>query len=177
MNNNQGLNPNQNQSGLGSIPVNSPIPPQNIQPNQQPQVLNQVNNMVNPINNAVGVQNNISSSQPVQQPVINPSANNFFNPVNQVNNIVNLDNSVTSNTSSDKSNINDLNVDGTYNRINVAPDYVNDKQVKENMEAPKKNTVTVSKELKTVIVIAAILLIFIIVMPFLFDLISNIRFH
>ena len=59
----------------------------------------------------------------------------------------------------------------------MAPDYVNDKQVKDNMEAPKKNTVTVSKELKTVIVIAAILLIFIIVMPFLFDLISNIRFH
>lgn len=178
MNNNQGLNPNQNPNGLGSIPVNSPIPPQNIQPNQQSQILNQVNNnVVNPINNAVGVQNNIPNNQPVQQPVLTPGTNNFFNPSNQINNAVNLDNSVTSNASNNTSNINDLNVDGTYNRINVAPDYVNDKQVKDNMEASKKNTVPVSKELKTVIVIAAILLIFIIVMPFLFDLISNIRFH
>ena len=73
--------------------------------------------------------------------------------------------------------INNMNIDGTYNRMNVAPDYVNEAQVKENIENAKKNTVPVSKELKTVIIIAAILFIFILVMPFLFDLISNIRFH
>ena len=73
--------------------------------------------------------------------------------------------------------INNMNIDGAYNRINVAPDYVNEAQVKENIENAKKNTVPVSKELKTVIIIAAILFIFILVMPFLFDLISNIRFH
>ena len=149
MNNNQGLNPNQVPNNQGPVQVNS-VPPQN----QQAQILNQVNMT--------------QANQPAVEPV---NQNNFINQNVQTGG-VNMDNMIHNDTS-----INDLNVDGAYNRINVAPDYVNDKQVRENMDFAKKNTVPVSKELKTVIVIAAILLIFIIVMPFLFDLISNIRFN
>ena len=73
--------------------------------------------------------------------------------------------------------LNDMNVNGTYNHMDAPPEYVNDQQVKENIVAPKKNTVPISKELKTVFIIALVLLVFIIVMPLLFDLLNNIRFH
>lgn len=151
MNNNQGMNPNQNVNAPVTPEVPAGVPPQN----QQAQILNQVNN-----------------AMPNNNQAVNQNSDSFFNPANQVNTGVNLDNEVYNDTS-----INDLNVDGAYNKINVAPDYVNDQKVRENMDTSKKNTVPVSKELKTVIIIAVILLIFIIVMPFLFDLVSNIRFH
>ena len=75
--------------------------------------------------------------------------------------------------------LNDLNVDGSYNRIQKeeAPSYVNDPKVIENMNQNKKNTIPVTKELKTVVIIALILLVFIFAMPILFDLINNLRFN
>ena len=72
--------------------------------------------------------------------------------------------------------LNSMNVDGTYNRLE-APSYVNDPQIKENVKQGQKKTVTVSKELKTVIVIAIILLIFIIVLPMLFDIVGKISYQ
>ena len=59
-----------------------------------------------------------------------------------------------------------------------APDYVNSPEVKENINPTKKNTITITKELKTVIIIVGVMLAFvIIIMPLLFDLINKIRFH
>lgn len=75
--------------------------------------------------------------------------------------------------------INDMNVSGTYNNME-APSYVNEAQVTENVKiatGQKKVTVPVSKELKTVIIISVILLLFIFVMPILGDLLNNIRFR
>lgn len=75
--------------------------------------------------------------------------------------------------------INDMNVNGTYNNME-APSYVNEAQVTENVKiatGQKKVTVPVSKELKTVIIISVILLLFIFVMPILGDLLNNIRFR
>ena len=74
-------------------------------------------------------------------------------------------------------NINDLNIDGTYNGMNSMPNYVNSQVVNDNITTKKKKTVTVSKELKTVIIITVILFIFILLMPMLNDLINNIRFQ
>ncbi len=136
---------------------------QNVNPNLNNNVGNTpVNPMVPPVN----PQPQLNQTMPNQVNVSNNTG--FFNQgvPTQVNT-----------PSINETTINDLKVDGTYNNINVAPDYVNDQAIKEKMEEPKKNTVPVSKELKTVIIIAVVLLIFIIVMPFLFDVISNIRFN
>ena len=71
--------------------------------------------------------------------------------------------------------LNDMNVNGAYNKME-APEYVNDQKVVENINAPKKNTITITKELKTIIIISLILLVFIFIMPVIFDLVTNIRF-
>lgn len=114
-------------------------------------------------------------SQNQQGQVLNQVNATMANPTEQVVNVPPANGGM--NQANSETPINNMNIDGAYNRMNVAPDYVNEAQVKENIENAKKNTVPVSKELKTVIIIAAILFIFILVMPFLFDLISNIRFH
>ena len=76
-----------------------------------------------------------------------------------------------------ESAIEGLNVKGNYNQLEKEPDYVNDPQVRENMNPTKKNTVTISKELKTVIIIAIVLLVFIFVIPTIFELINKARFN
>ena len=76
--------------------------------------------------------------------------------------------------------LNDMNVNGAYNHMESAPSYVNDAEVKNNidvMQGKKKVTVTITKELKTVIIIAAILFVFIIFMPYVFDLINKIKYR
>lgn len=73
--------------------------------------------------------------------------------------------------------ISDLNVEGTYNNLNVAPDYTTDPKVMAIIHPDKKNTVTIGKELKTFLLIAAVLLVFIFVLPNLFELFNKIRFH
>ncbi len=135
---------------------------------------NGINNNQNNFNNTVVPGQNQQTQMLSQMNIDN-------NSMQQVNNseLANLNNNYTnqSTQSYNDTSINDLNVDGTYNRMNVAPEYVNDQQVKENIQAPKKNTVPISKELKTVFVIALILLAFIIVMPMLFDLLNNLRYQ
>lgn len=76
--------------------------------------------------------------------------------------------------------LNDMNVNGTYNHMDAPPEYVNDQQITNNVQlatGQKKVTVPVSKELKTVIIIALILLAFIIVLPMLGDLLTNLKFR
>ena len=73
-----------------------------------------------------------------------------------------------------------MNVDGAYNHMDVPPKYVNDQQITNNVQlatGQKKVTVPVSKELKTVIIIALILLAFIFVLPMLGDMLTNLKFR
>lgn len=66
----------------------------------------------------------------------------------------------------------DLNVDPNAPRI----DYSNDKKVQENIvnEEKRKNTIAISQEAKVFLTIIVVLLIFIFVMPYIFDAIKNI---
>ena len=170
-------NVNQQTQNLGIMnmtPVSNGITPA-VQSQNQPNNSNQV--VLGSVNNTVATgvplpsANNPASNQitpsviPQQQP--NVTNNNQF--INQnVNNNQNVHN---------EASINDLNIDGTYNNMNVKPDYVNDPKVLENMNEPKKNTIKVNKEMKTFILIALFLLVFIILMPVLFDLLNKVRFH
>ena len=98
-----------------------------------------------------------------------PAVSNNENVAPSPENFINNDYSDTS--------ISDLNVQGTYNNMNVAPDYTTDPKVMANLHPEEKNTVEIGKELKTFFILAMILLVFIFVMPFLFDLINSIRFN
>ena len=132
------------------------------------------------LNNTPNFQGNIPVTPPVapNNVVPNPSSVVTPNPAPAVTpNPMPVTEAPMPNQTYNETSINDLNVDGAYNKMNVAPDYVNDKQIKDNIESHKKNTVPVSKELKTVIIIALILLVFIIIMPMIFDFLNNLRFH
>lgn len=165
------MNNNQNINGVNSnnnIPVSSPVPQNPINQNASNVQSNSINNQSsNQFINTNAFQPNVISQNGMPLPTNNQEVSQNVVSNQQVQHMQTYN----------ESSINDLNVDGSYNRLNVPPEYVNDVKVKENIEAPKKNTVPISKELKTVIVIALILLVFILIMPFLFDLISNLRFH
>lgn len=97
--------------------------------------------------------------------------------ITNINNHPELDpNTPVVNQADSQTYLNDMNVNGAYNKME-APIYVNDQKVVENMQGPKKNTITITKELKTIIIISLILLVFIFVMPNIFDLINNFRFR
>ena len=142
MNNN--LNNYNNLTGNNN-PYPSPQAPntQNqVNPYQTPNNLGQVNN--NPIPNQMP--NNQNASEQVPNNVA-PQPNNITSPSDVNNN--NL--------------INELNVDGSYNNIekqDITPTENNPKT---------KKTVTINKELKTLMIIVAILLVFISFMPIVFD--------
>ena len=169
MNNNQNNNvvpsgtPVQNNGTYINNPVNNVIPTVSANnnvtlgavPNQQPTnnnvVLGNVSN--------VTYQDTIGTITPDQ---VDTSNNQYINP-----------NVTTTNTA-----INDLNVDGGYNNMNAdttgpdfnnPPEYINDEQVRANIEGKQKNTVTITKELKLVIVLALVLLFFILFMPNIAD--------
>ncbi len=82
---------------------------------------------------------------------------------------------IDNNKKFNETSINDLNIDGSYNKMSSI-DYSNDPQVIANIqESTKKNTVKISKELQTFFLIAMILLAFIFVMPYIFDLVRDIK--
>lgn len=180
------------------------INPQNVEP--QPLSSQPINNQIpNPINDAINlgniqtgnqVQNNpINTETPIQnEQVINipptpieNNPNNFINPNNQINNPnfsetlqsdgINLENNskFINNSQFNETTINDLNVDGAYNNMN-APDYIQDPKVMENLNKVKKTTVQLPADSKTFIIIAIVLFIFILIMPYIFDLIRNIKY-
>ena len=178
MNNNNNFNNNQVPNIIPPEPPamnveNSEIVNQNVINNNQEQI-NQVSNLVidpagsTPYVNAV---DNASNN-------INTPNLNYQQPTNIDLNSQMINNAETNKPVENQNNnmINNLNIDGTYNGIQ-APDYVNEPIVRENIERKKKNTITITKELKTVIIIALVLLVFIIIMPMFFDLLNNIRFH
>lgn len=127
----------------------------NNQNNQIPNVLPTMPQMT-PNNNQVPLQNQ------------NNSDTNLIN--NQNNRFINFDNN------QNEQSLDNLNVDGSYNQLETSK-YSNDPKVIQNINETKKNTVPVSKELKTVIIIALFLLLFIIVMPMIFEFINDIRFN
>lgn len=196
MNNNQDLN-NVTPTNINSIPVipptqtpvSAPMPVQPVvQMQQQPVVNNQ--NSIPPVNNIIPDENNNLSEIPnvstQQNSVVNnvtqnttPIIQNDNNAINALNIGDNNQNQVTPEPQNyNETSITDLNVDGVYNHMEKAPDYVNSPEVKENINPTKKNTITITKELKTVIIIVGVMLAFvIIIMPLLFDLINKIRFH
>ena len=147
-----------------------------------------MNNNQNNAQNAV-LPDNLNPTNPTVQPN-NPSVNNennnrFINNNVMDTEIKDLPNMQPMNQQpqqnvqqQQETAINSMNIKDNYNNLDK-PGYVNDTQIVENMNnfSKKKTTIPITKELKTVIVITVILLIFIIIMPMLFDLISNLRFN
>ena len=88
---------------------------------------------------------------------------------NQQENFINNDYNETS--------ISDLNVEGTYNNMNVAPDYSTDPKVKELLHPEENTTIKIGKDLKIFILIAVVLLVFIFVMPYKVDVVKKIIYH
>ena len=130
---------------------------------------NQNNN--NPINTNPANTNQVNTNQINNNPVPSPQVMDDNRAI--------APSMMQENNSDANAYINDMNVNGTYNNME-APSYVNEAQVTENVKiatGQKKVTVPVSKELKTVIIISVILLLFIFVMPILGDLLNNIRFR
>ena len=146
----------------------TPVPMPTAQPQQVP-VANTMPNQTQPV-----PQNNIVNNQ-----VVIPQTNNTNPNGPVVNPAINMTNPNADNVSGGPS-LNEMNVDGAYNHMESAPSYVNDAEVKNNIDViqgKKKVTVTITKELKTVIIIAAILFVFIIFMPYVFDLINKIKYR
>ena len=125
----------------------------NYQDNYNSQLVNEnVNNNLN--NNIEQYQTNtqniipniINSDKPDVQNIIMPEVNNFNN-----GNTVQTTNNVP-----------------LYDTTNS----INDIKVEKK---PKKNKITINKELQSVIILAVILFIFILILPFIFDLFDNLR--
>lgn len=76
-----------------------------------------------------------------------------------------------------ETSLNDLNVDGKYNKLDKSP-YSDEEKVRDNIDNRQKNNIkiTLDHEKKVFLIIVAVMLVFIIIMPFIFDLIENIRF-
>ncbi len=131
-----------NQNQFVNTQYQTPTYQNQVNPYQTPNNLGQLNN--NPIPNQIP--NNQNASEQVTNNVA-PQPNNITSPSDVNNN--NL--------------INELNVAGSYNNIEKQ-----DITPTENKPKTKK-TVTINKELKTLMIIVAILLVFISFMPIVFD--------
>ncbi len=121
---------------------------------QAPNTQNQVNPYQTPNNLGQVNNNHIPNQMPNNQ-----------NASEQVpNNVALQPNNITSPSDVNNNNlINELNVDGSYNNIEK-------QDITSTENNPKtKKTVTINKELKTLMIIVAILLVFISFMPTVFD--------
>ena len=76
-----------------------------------------------------------------------------------------------------ETSLNDLNVDGKYNKLDKSP-YSDEEKVRDNIDNRQKHNIkiTLDHEKKVFLIIVAVMLVFIFIMPFIFDLIENIRF-
>ena len=127
--------------------------------NQNTFINNPININNNPINN---INNEINNSFEEENPMLNLNQNKF---------IVNQD-------ENQNNNLNNMNVNGEYFNMPKV-DYSNDPKVRQNIEAINKhgakNTIKIGSEGKVFLIIVAVLLIFIIFMPTIYDAIRNIR--
>lgn len=83
---------------------------------------------------------------------------------------------IHSNVNYNETSLYDLNIEGNYNQM-IKPDYSTDPKVIENIEKTKKNTISITKELKTFFLIALVLFAFIIIMPYIFDAFRNVNIN
>ena len=81
---------------------------------------------------------------------------------------------MTSDSNNGGVSLSDLNVGGASNFYGPSP-YSEDEGVRKNIAEKEKPTVPVTKELKTTIVIVAILLVFVILIPIIFDYVASIK--
>lgn len=204
--NNGQVMPTTNQTVNGSF-FNNPVPePVNSQPTsviQSPQPQNEqspLNNLMQPestVNNStpqITLGETTETETPNQQQVILGAINNvtYADTVGDLNSNNQIDNQTNSNNANNQfintannfgeTSLNELNVEGNYNNVATnqvfePADYINDPKVQANIHPEKANTVTISKELKTVALLAIGLLLFIFVMPFLFDIVQKIIYH
>jgi len=199
MNNNiQNINPQMtNQNALNN---NQPLPTQpQIENNNvaypqsiNPQIINQNTfNNAQPIQNQTPIDNNaytqnINPQATSDNSIQIPSQNNFIQPVQSIEpqpqNIqsedtiqMNAENKFLTPNEFNETSLNDLNVEGSYNNIERT-DYSQDQQVRENIEGTKKNTIKITSEMKTFIIIALVLLVFIFIMPYIFDMLRDIKY-
>jgi len=137
----------------------------NTNPNNNPQnqILNNPNTM-NPNIQGINNQNNTLNieDEKLKSQLFKEHTNQFIN-----NESIHNETSLT-----------DLNVDGTYNKLENNT-YPNNIQVSENInnQKNKKATIKITKEMKTFIIIVIIMLIFIFIMPTVFDFIQNIKYN
>ena len=148
---------NNNQNNLNNPQINNFMGSDNFQPNLN--VIPTTNNQNLNTNNVENNQFNQNNSQQIENEdtLVIKQTNKFINN--------NID---TSNTS-----LNNLNIDGAYNDMPKVY-YSQDPKVRENMQ--KKNTVTITSEGKVFLIIIAILLIFVFILPTIFDFITNISY-
>ena len=173
-NNQQNINPQlepQNQN----VPSNQPSP-------SMPSFQNNNNNISNVAYtdniNPQSMENSIQSRPQSHNNFINPEPNaQIQNQNTEINEMLNMntDNRFLSQNEFNETSLNELNVEGGYNNIERT-DYSQEPQVRANIDGQKKNTITITGEMKTFIIIALVLLIFIFAMPYIFDLIREIKY-
>ena len=177
--NNPSLNNNQpiNNTGFFNNQVSAPAPAQNNAnnvvlgetpntnvPNQQQVILGSINNVT--YADTIG---DISkpSEEPAQTEQQSHSTGN--------NQFINVNNGYSETV------LNDLNVDDSYNQIQKEytnpEEYINDPKVQANIHPEQANKITVTQELKTVLMLVAVLLVFIFVMPYVVDFFRGIIYH
>ena len=127
--------------------------------------------------NNVGNQNNFINQNPINITNAGFGTNNqngfIQNDVENTLTIQHQNKFINNNIDTTNTALNNLNVDGSYHNMPKV-DYSQEPKVKENMQ--KKNTVTITSEGKIFLIIIAVLLIFIFVLPTIFDLITNISY-
>ena len=129
--------------------------------NPAPESINDLVGNNNPQPSVVPNQNAFSEEDSVMRPI---DDNRFIN----------------QGTTYTETNIGDLSTNNTAanNNNNMEPPaYTRDPQVIDNIQNIGKKTVPITKELKTVIMIAGLLLVFIILIPIIVDLINKVRFR
>lgn len=129
------------------------------------------NNQITPPNNNQGRFNNIQNNNFNQNPM-NSEVNPMMEP--------NTNRFISSGINPQENSLNSLNIDtGDTNSPRI--DYSNDPIIQEKMEQMnnpqnKKNTITITSEGKVFLVIIAVLLIFIFVLPTIFDYLRDIQY-
>ena len=140
------------------------------------------NRFINNVSNVNSTNLDLSNNTPNNQPNVNisPMENMNIEDAKLKSQVVKTEENqfINKNNIRNETSLNDLNVDGKYNKLEKSP-YSNEPVVRENIEQHEKKTVkiTVSQEMKLFLIIAAIMLVFIIIMPFIFDFVENIRFN
>lgn len=170
---------NNNQANLNTDPQIANTNNQNEQPISQGRFFQNINQPLNVI-----PENNLN--QEFNQPINNfqsnndntfiQNENNYNNQINEYNDQIITQEENTAkfiNNNIENTTLNDLNIDDTYNNTPKV-NYSRELKVQENLK--KNNTITITSEAKVFILIIIVLLLFIIVMPYISDFISNIKY-